>query len=243
MTWKTWAAALSLGAAFTMAAAPRAQAFDRADGSAGSAVVTDKSIDILDLYAWMEPTSGNRMYFIMTVNPQTDRLVDRFSSANLYVFHTNARTNAADMSPENEVNIICRFDAIAGTQGFECWAGANEYVKGKVNATGQSSRSGAMTVFAGPRNDPFFMNNTSLTAGLNSMGTIYNGGTKDAATCMTNVTAANSTTVRSAFNPTGSMDTYRGQNVLAIIVSIDPVILMPGAKKTLSVWASTNRAQ
>jgi hypothetical protein len=242
MTWKTWAATLSLGAALTMAAAPTAQAFDRTDGSAGSAVIMEKNIDILDLYTWMEPTSGNRMYFVMTVNPQTDRTLDRFSSSNLYVFHTSARQNATDPNPDNEVNIICKFDSVAGTQGFECWAGANEYVKGKVNATGQSSRSGALTVFAGPRNDPFFMNNTGLTAGLAALQTAYTAAAKDAAGCP-NIAAATSTTVRGAFNPAASMDTYRGQNVLAIVISIDPVILMPGAKKTLSVWASTNRAQ
>jgi len=241
MTWKTWAAALSLGATVT-AVPPAAQAFDRADGSASSAVLMEKNIDILDLYSWMEPTSGNRMYFALTVNPQTDRLLDRFSSTNLYVFHTNARQNATDTSPDPEVNIICKFDAITGTQGFECWAGANEYVKGKVNATGQSSRSGALTVFAGPRNDPFFMNNTGLTAGLMAIQTAHTAATKDAAGCP-NIAAAGSTTIRAAFSPASSMDTYRGQNVLAIVVAIDPVILMPGAKKTLSVWASTNRTQ
>ena len=56
MTWKTWAAALGLGVAFT--AAPSANAFDRLDGSATSGVKMDKTADILDLYAWMEPTTG-----------------------------------------------------------------------------------------------------------------------------------------------------------------------------------------
>jgi hypothetical protein len=246
MTWKTWAAALSLGAAFT-AAAPPAIAFDRGDGSAASTVKTDKSVDILDLYAWMEPTSGNRVYLLMTAFPGADKMNDRFSSQNAYVFHTNARQVWNDASPDAEVTLICKFDQATPTQGFECWAGQTEYVKGKVNATGQSSRSGALTVFAGPRNDPFFMNDTALTnamtVGAGSIQSVYNGiATKDAAKCAA-FSAAQSTAVRAALNPTGSMDSFKGQNALAIVVSIDPAILMPGSKKVLSVWGSTNKLQ
>ena len=101
---------------------------------------------------------------------------------------------------------------------------------------------GGLIVYAGPRNDPFFVNNTGLTNGLMSMQNTYNLGTttKDAAGCPTNISVAQSTAVRTAFSA-APMDTYRTQNVLAIVISIDPLILMPGAKKTLSVWASTNR--
>ena len=42
---------------------------------------------------------------------------------------------------------------------------------------------------------------------------------------------------------TGPAQVVKYQNVLAIVVSIDPVVLMPGSKKVLSVWASTNRVQ
>jgi hypothetical protein len=209
--------------------------------------VTDKTSDLLDLYAWMEPTSGNRVYLLMTVFPGAT-ISDRFSSQNAYVFHTNARQVWNDPSPDTEITLICKFDQTTPTQGFECWAGQNEYVKGKVNATGQSSRTGAMTVFAGPRNDPFFMNDTALTSAMtgnatNSIQVLYNGiATKDTAKCA-NFSAAQNTSVRGLLNPTGTADTFKAKNVLAIVVSIDPAILMPGTKKVLSVWASTNKLQ
>lgn len=238
MTWKTWAAACSLGAAIT--AAPPASAFDRGDGSASSTVKTDPTSDLVDLYTWMEPTTGNRVYLVMTVFPGAST-TERFSTKYAYVFHTNARQVWNDAAPDAEVNIICKFDSTMPTQNFECWAGANEYVKGKVTANGQSSKSGAMTVFAGPRNDPFFLNDTALTAAMSSIQTSYGAiTTKDAAKCA-NFSTAQNTSARTALAPTGSADAFKGKNVLAIVVSIDPSILLPGSKKVLSVWASTNQ--
>lgn len=240
MTWKTWATAMSLGVMLT-AAAPTAKAFDRNDVS--STVTMDKAADIVDLYAWMEPSNGNRMYLIMTVFPNADKMLSRFSPDILYVFHTYARSTALDPMADAEVPITCKFDTVIGTQGFECWAG-KEYLKGKVGATGQASRTGALQVFAGPRNDPFFMNETSLnnamTVGANSIQTIVQNGTKDAAKCV-NFSTTQSMAVRSTMSPAGSMDSYRTQTVLAIVISIDPLILAPGNKKVVSVWASTNR--
>jgi hypothetical protein len=243
MTWKTWATAISLGFGLT-AAGPNAHASDRQDGSAASTLMSDPSSDIVDLFAWMESDS-KRLFMVMTVFPNADKLNSRFSSTNLYVFHINARTGLADPSPGPEYDIICQFDGMT-PQGVQCWAGTTEYVKGKLNTTLVSQTSGnqgKLVAFAGPRDDPFFESNTNLNTAITTIKTAYTAGVPapNAAKCQAKNLALGA--AAGPLNPNPAVpatDTYKGLNVLAIALSVDVSLLTEGGKEVLSVWASTN---
>jgi hypothetical protein len=243
MMWKTWATAMGLGVALT-AAAPTAQASDRKDGT----VATDATTDIVDLYAWMQADS-KRVFLVMTVNPDAVA-TSKFNPNALYVFHTNARANLADPSPAPEFNIVCRFDSNS-PQNAECWAGsAAEYIKGPVNTSVLSSKTGNLVVFTGPRNDPYFINQNGLDLGVAFIGTTSSSVTADGAGCKP-MSAANLTTLTMA-GPTGKLlngtgplnapvDSYKGKNVLAIVLSVDTTLLTQPNKPILTVWGSTNQ--
>jgi hypothetical protein len=234
MTWKTWVSATSMSLALA-AISPAAHAFDRKDGPA---VVADPSTDINDLYAWKDGATG-RLFFVMTVFPDADKNTARFSSSNLYVFHTQSRSGPTDTNPAPEVNIICKFDSAMPTQTVECWAGDKEYVKGP-SGNQLSSRSGNLSVMALVRNDPHFTNDTSLTAAINQIAGIVKPAARDAAGCFA-LNATQQTTLKTTLNPTGTVDTFKGKNVLAIVISVDPNVLVQANKPVLSVWASTNQ--
>ena len=239
MMWKTWATAFGLGAA--LAAAPSAaHAFDRKDGTATSSVITDPSTDIVDLYAWMQTSDAKRVNLVMTVNPDGGTVANsaRFSSTALYVFHVNARTSLTDTNPNPESQVICRFDN--GTpQNMECWLGQKQYVKAPLNQKTPSADNGIIA-YAGLRNDPFFLNDSGLTTAMNTIVTTLNGKTRDAAGCFAFGTT-DQTAVKTQLAVPLNSDSYKGKNVLAIVLTIDTTLLAPSGKPILSVWASTNK--
>ena len=197
---------------------------------------SDASIDLIDLYSWMDP-NGQRLNLVMTTYPNADKSASRFSIQNLYVFHTMSRASVTDTSVVSDVPVLCRFDSQT-PQGVECWVGDSEYAKGVVDAQ-TASQTGKLTVFAGPRNDPFFMNATGANQGINSIATTFKTATKDAAGCAA-FSTTNQTTVRSNM-ATGGTDTYKSKNVLAIVVSVDIGLLTTTTRHIVSVWASTNK--
>lgn len=257
MSWKTWAFAMGLGVALT-AHSGTARAFDRGDGPTTGPLFTNTKaspLDIADLYAWAggdqsDTTVGKRVFLVMTVGANADKDNDRFSSQALYIFHTIQRQAwKGDASPPQTVDVICKFDTDTTGQGVECWAGQNEYVKGKVKAT-LTSTGGKLKVFTGPRNDPFFMNNAGMSAAITNITNTYKAGTKNAASChaftgtLTPSFTLEQLAVRNALamGTATTGDSYKGQNVLAIIVSVDPSVLLPNTgKPILEVWGAINK--
>lgn len=230
--WRTWLLAVPLYTLFG-GTVPTVCASDRMDGPLAA---SDVSIDLSDLYSWMDP-GGQRLNLVMTTYPNADKTTSRFSAQNLYVFHTMSRASVTDTSITPEVLVLCRFDNQT-PQGVECWVGDNEYTKGVV-ATQTTSPSGKLTVFTGPRNDPFFMNATGANQGISAITTAFKAGTKDVAGCSA-FSATNQTTVRGSL-AAGGTDTYQGKNVLAIVVSVDIGLLTTATRRIVSVWASTNK--
>lgn len=238
MMWKTWVTALGIGAGLALAAAaPTAHAFDRKDGTTTSSVITDPSTDIVDFYAWMQTSDAKRVNLVMTVNPDAGNSA-RFSTTALYVFHINARTTFADTNPNPEAQIICRFDG-AATQNMECWLGQNQYVKAPINQKTASADNGIIA-YAGLRNDPFFANEAGLSDAMNTIMTTLNGKTRDAAGCYA-FSTTEQTSVKSKMALPANTDSYKGKNVLAIVLTVDTTLLAPSGKPVLSVWASTNK--
>lgn len=239
MRLTTWATALGL-LALSFDGSP-AFATDRQDGPAAS---MDPSTDINDVYAWMDPGAG-RVYMVMTVFPNAGPAATstaKFSDKALYVFNTFAKTNYAEAIPANAVDtrVICSFDA---AQTIECWAGPNEYVRGNPKGstgTGISSfPTGNLRVYAGLHNDPAFWNKAGFTAAITRYRGLGNLA-KNADGCPA-VTQAQATNIVTDLRTPAATDTYAGQNVLAIVVSVKKELLVPNGKPILTVWGSTNK--
>jgi len=145
--------------------------------------------------------------------------------------------------PQTETTVTCKFYSATN---IECWAG-DEYVEGDPSATtGISSMSGNMTVFAGPRDDPFFFELTgfgltvdAVIAAAGSLMFDMNGcPALDMATQMTLVGQLQSSDALGA----PATDTLAGSNVLSLVVSIDKSVVNGGGP-ILGVWASTHNVQ
>jgi hypothetical protein len=228
--------ALGLSAlAVILFAAPLALAADHQDGPAATA---DPSADITDVFAWMSP-DASMVNLVMDVFPFATG-TPLFSNTVQYVFHTSSRPSFG-MASAASVNVICTFDT---GQTISCWAGA-EYVTGDASsATGLTSASGKLKVFAGLRNDPFFFNLdgfkatvADVTAAKGSLGFDTHGcPALDAPTVTALVTQL-------ATAPDGGapQNHFLGANLLAIVVQVDKSILTSGGP-LVSVWAATHVA-
>jgi hypothetical protein len=218
-----------------------------ADHADGPALAADPSTDITDLYAWMTP--DGRVNLVMDVFPSATAGA-RFSTSALYVFHLAASSRIGDPAP-NADTIVCRFDA---QQLVSCWGPGRAYVHGDAGAaTGIASAGGAVRVFAGPRDDPFFFN---LDGFKTAVGGVTSGLPMDPGGCPTQLlpvaqvarnalaSGRNGGPPSDAFAKGGSAGggSYSG-NVLAIVISVDKGLLVDDSHPLLGVWASTNRAQ
>jgi uncharacterized protein (DUF2164 family) len=121
-----------------------------ADHKDAPATIADPASDINDLFTFVD---GGRFVMAMTITPFAASTA-KFSTATKYVFHTQSGTKFGEYKKSEDV--ICTFDA---TQKISCWAGTDDYVTGDASAaTGLSSASGKLKVFAGLRADPFYFN-------------------------------------------------------------------------------------
>lgn len=238
--WKKWATALGLG--LVCAVSPRAHATDHLDGSATSQVKTDPATDIGDVYAWMD-SGGNRVNMVMTVFPGATA-TSKFSSTTLYYFHSNSKVSASDASSDRELQIICSF-ADGTPASAECWAGANEYVKGDAgNVAGITSASKKLQVFAGLRSEPAFWNRTGYNNAITAINAAIAAVADAGAGCKPITVAATRTAILTALNVTAPMDTFgtaATRNTLAIVVSVDRNLLAPQGRPVLAIWGSTNK--
>ena len=162
-----------------------------------------------------------------------------FPSSTQYVFHVGS--TGAYGTPTTETEVQCQFSDPAS---IECWAGG-EYVSGDPSdPAGIRSESGALRVFAGPRNDPFFMEFTGFTNAVSLVTGAAGSLTFDEAGCPA-VDAATSGAIvgmlQSGADGAPASDTFAGANVLALVVQVDPALVTPGGP-LVAVWASTHRA-
>lgn len=232
----TWAAALSGGA--TLAAILAYGGFARsADHLDSPATKLDGTVDINDLYAWMD---GNNFVMALTVLPVAPVTGAKFSDKVQYVFHT--QSGATFGTTSTDFNVICTFDT---AQKIQCWAGTDEYVTGDASATtGLSSSDGKFKVFAGVRADPFFFNLSGFNNTVATIKSVAGSLTFDDAGCP-QVSGATATVLRDqlSHNPDGGgvpLDFFGALNTLAIVVSIDKTLVNKGGK-LVAAWASTNK--
>ena len=148
-----------------VASTPLSHAADHADGTtaAGPALALEPAADVNDLFAWMS-TTATEVNLVMSVFPGATA-TSRFSDAVKYVFHTSSVATYLGTAVSRD--IICTFTN-ATPQIASCWltdpadttaAGIKEYVTGNASVVdGIATTDARVTVFAGPRADPFFFN-------------------------------------------------------------------------------------
>lgn len=219
----------------TACAATLALAGDHADGPAATA---QPAADLTSFYAFME---GGRLNLALGVYPRAPAGA-RFAEDVQYVIHT---TSAALATPNTKVatDVICTFATAGADQVISCWAGGS-YVTGKVNTlAGVTSADGKLKVFAGPRRDPEVFNPPGFEAARASFLSNASLFTYDAQGCasMTMTTAGLFIELLRSNGQGGSAtNPWANQNVLAIVVSVDPTLLTPGGP-IVRAWASTRK--
>jgi len=225
-----------LGLAAALASAP-AEAADHLD-SPGAQV--DTTADITDVFGWMNADTS-KLNLIMNVAPMASGAA--FGTAVQYVFHVNSGTGLAALgAAQTETLIICQFYA---SDGIECWANGDYLVGDPSNTAGVVSTGGGMRVFAGLRNDPFFMEFAGFGETVSAVLAAAPGLTPDANGCYPLDMGTSNTLVgllQGSANGSGmAVDTFAGTNVLSLVIELDKT-MVNGGGDILGVWASTHAA-
>jgi Domain of unknown function (DUF4331) len=205
-------------------------------------VAANIAADINDVYTWMTE-DASKLNLAMTVFPAADKNA-QFSDAVQYVFHVNSSKGFG--MAQTETLIMCTF---AADQTVQCWAG-DEYVTGDASAEkGLTSESGALKVFAGLRDDPFFFNLDGFNAAaalVQNAGAIPDedpaDGCPDVPPEVAGTIVGQLGAAPDSQDPETATDFFAGLNTLAIVVQVDKE-LVSGGGPILAVWGSTNAAQ
>lgn len=228
-----------------------------ADHLDSPAAMADPPADINDMYAWMAPgtdeASGN-LNLVATVAPFATG-DSMFSDAVTYVFHVESR--AAFGAPDvTETRVLCQFYS---ETNLECWVLAADdsvvaYVEGDPSdEAGLTNADENVRVYAGLRNDPFFFNLGGFNNAIDTVRTAASSLEFDEAGCPTVdgdtsgllVRQLSSNTTPDPSDPsmdTPATDDFAASNVLALVVQLDKTLVNSGGD-TLSIWASTHRAE
>ena len=214
-----------------------------ADHIDSAAAMGNPAADITDLYAWNNEDQS-RVNLVLNLNHNAGA-DGAFTSGTQYVFHVHSMM-AYGAEESTETQIICQFEA---ADNISCWVGdpaaGGDFVTGDASAAaGITSASGGTRVFAGLRDDPFFMEFTGFVAATNAVKGVASGLTFDAAGCP-EVDMATSDSVVGLLQGAGAdgmgtaSDTFEGSNVLSIVLSVDKN-LINGGGPILGLWASTH---
>ena len=181
---------------------------------------------------------AEKLNLILNVNPFAGDDA-QFSDAVQYVFHVNSSEGYGE--PQMETLALCQFPE---SSRIECWVG-DEYVTGDPSdPAGITSESGAVKVFAGLRNDPFFMEFNGFTETVKAVIGAAGSLSFDDFGCPAvnaDISGALVGQLQSGIDGAPVSDTFAGQNVLSLVVQVDREVVSPGGS-TLGIWASTHRA-
>lgn len=189
--------------------------------------VADPTADITDLFAWTN-ANGNKINLVMNVGPLGS--ATGFSTAVTYVFDIESKADYATAGTAHRIQ--CEF---YDSTNIECW-GPGVYVTGDPSdPAGIQNTAGSLKVFAGERNDPFFM---EFNGFVDAVTAVVGAGVVPNGTCPT-VDNATSTALVNALTASGSpADTFAGATVQSLVVQIDKVLVNEGGP-VLAVHAGT----
>lgn len=224
----------TLGVALALGVPVVAIAADHLD-SPTAASSNEPTADITDVYAWMTG-DATKLNLVAAVYADAGES-PVFSDAVVYQF---AVSSSAGYGEAQESTLItCKF--IDGTN-IECWAG-NDYVVGDPSdPQGIVSDNGGLRVFAGVRDDPFFLEYTGFLNAVGAANTAVEAGDVEFDPVnrgCPSLTAEQQTALVGALQGGGSpSNTFAGQNVLALVVQVDKSIV-DGNGPVLGVSVST----
>lgn len=228
----------TLGIVLALGVPVAAIAADHLDSPTADSI-GEPSADITDLYAWMT-SDAERLNLVAAVSANAGSGAV-FSDAVIYQF---AVSSSAQFGANQESTLItCKF---IDDENIECWAG-DEYVVGNPSdPDGIESEEGGLRVFAGLRDDPFFLEYTGFLNAVDAANgaVAANQVEFDAAGCP-QLTPEQGSALRGALtsgnNGDAASNTFAGQNVLALVVQVDKSIV-DGGGPILGVSASTYSA-
>ncbi len=218
-----------------------AEGADHVDSPAAAA---DPLNDIADYFAWMSADAA-KVNMVLTVNPFASDGTS-FGDASQYTFHVHSRADFG-ATDETEARIICQFYDV---NAIECWvlddAGTVvDYVTGDPSTeAGITSDSGAVRVFAGLRDDPFYFNLDGFLRTVDTVRSAAGSLTFDEGGCPTVDAATSAELVRQLTtdaDDSPATDDLQDTNILALVVQIDKALVSAGGP-ILATWASTHRA-
>jgi hypothetical protein len=228
----------TLGIVLALGVPVAAIAADHLD-SPTAATNQEPSADITDVYAWMT-ADAERLNLVAAVSANAgDDAV--FSDAVIYQFAVSS--SAAFGSGQESTLITCKF---IDDTNIECWAG-DQYVAGDPSdPEGIVSEGGGLRVFAGLRDDPFFLEYNGFLNAVNAANAAVAAGDVefDEAGCPL-LTPEQGIALRGALTSGNdgapASNTFAGQNVLALVVQVDKSIV-DGGGPILGVSANTYSA-
>ncbi len=227
----------ALGIVFALGLPFAAFAADHLD-SPTAASTQEPAADITDVYAWMT-SDATKLNLVAAVNADAGPNAT-FSDAVVYQFAVSSSPSFG--APQESTLIPCKF--IDGTN-VECWAG-NDYVVGNpTNPEGIVSDNGGLRVFAGLRDDPFFLEYTGFLNAVNAANAAVAANAvlfEEANKGCPSLTAEQQTALlgalQSGTDGARATNTFAGQSVLALVIQVDKAIV-DGNGPVLGVSFST----
>jgi hypothetical protein len=198
----------------------------------------EPTADITDLYAWMSADS-EKLNLVAAVNADAGEDTV-FSDAVIYQFAISSSQQFG--GPQESTLITCKF---IDEKNIECWAG-NDYVAGDASdPEGIVSDNEGLRVFAGLRDDPFFLEYNGF---LNAISTANSAVAADAVAFDDANEGCPSLTDEQAALLVGQLqhgndgadptNTFAGQDILALVIQVDKSIV-DGGGPLLGVSVST----
>jgi hypothetical protein len=211
-----------------------------ADHGDSPAAGFEPSADITDLYAWMS-ADATKLNLVMGVYSDAGQNAT-FSDKVTYVFTVTSWEGYGAQENPDLTRAICKF--LADGVKVECWLG-DEYAVGDPTAPeGILSDNGGLRVFAGRRDDPFFLEytgfNNTVAAAIMAVGT--GAVTPDAQGCPLLTPEQSGGLVgllKSGDDGAPASNTFAGQSVLALVLQVDKSLVNSGGP-VLGVSASTH---
>jgi len=201
----------------------------------------EPTADITDLYAWTT-ADAKKLNLAMAVLADAQE-GDTFSDAVIYQFAVSSSAKYGD--PQESTLITCKF---VDDTNIECWAGDDYVVGDPSDPEGIESDEGGMRVFAGLRDDPFFLEyngfNNAVTAAVAAVtaNQVEFEDAKEGCPTLTDAQAgALVGALTSGNDGAPASNTFAGQNVLALVIQIDTSIV-DGNGPLLGVSAATYKS-
>jgi hypothetical protein len=211
-----------------------------ADHGDSPRAMLEPSADITDLYAWMS-ADATKLNLVMGVYSDAGQDAT-FSDVVTYVFSVSSSA-AYGAGNQESTRAVCKF--LDDGVNVECWLG-NEYAVGDpTDPEGILSDNGGLRVFAGRRDDPFFLEyvgfNNTVKAAIDAVAT--GAVTVDGQGCPVLTPEQSSDLVgllKSGDNGAPASNTFAGQSVLALVLQVDKSLVNSGGP-VLGVSASTHQ--